>query len=181
MNVSSNIRWRKQICWSPAMANTVSNQPINYSHSWSLSIRLGKTSFPSGLRVPFLIPRRPTTSLHALPARRERCLLIRSMNTAWLQGHDRRPSQQLGSLQTVQAHRETPARKRRSVLIYSLGISKDFSWSFSPFRQQGAWHKQRQRRRARCRSVGVDWKLRSPHPFTVDLKDFSLDHREYFN
>lgn len=68
--------------------------------------------------------------MHALPARRERCLLIRSMNTAWLQGPDRRPSQQLGSLQTVQAHGETPARKHRSVLIYSLGISKDFSWSF---------------------------------------------------
>lgn len=31
------------------MANTVANHPINYSHSWSLSIRLGKTSFPSGL------------------------------------------------------------------------------------------------------------------------------------
>lgn len=102
------------------MANTVSNQPINYSHSCSLSIRLGKTSFPSGLAS--FSDSQETHNLSACFActQGEHCLLIRSMNTAWLQGHDRRPSQQLGRLKTVQVHGETPARKHRSVLIYSL-------------------------------------------------------------
>lgn len=162
------------------MANTVANHPINYSHSCCLSIRLEKTHFPSGFRS--FSDSQKTHKPSACFACTQGALPDNQVNEYRLaQGPDRRPSQQLGSLQTVQAHRVTPARKHRSVLIYSLGISKDFSWSFSPFRQRGAWHKQRQRSTASCHSVGVDWKLRSPHRFTVDLKDFSLDHGEYFN
>lgn len=70
--------------------------------------------------VPFPIPRRPRNPLHVLPAHRECSLLIRSMIIAQPRGPDRSLSQQLESNQMQQAHRGSPLKKHRLVLIYSL-------------------------------------------------------------
>lgn len=162
------------------MASTAANPLANYNHSCSSSIRLEKTRFPSGLGAfsSFQETHQPSACAACAPGA---FLLIRSMTSAWLQGPARSLSQQLGSLQTEHAHGESPVQKHRLVLIYSLGTSEDFSWSFSLLRQWGAQHNtEKEHRMQLLEGCWLKTSISPPHSRLI-WRISHLVHRENFN
>lgn len=134
--------------------------------------------------VPFPIPRRPRNPLHVLPVHRECSLLIRSMIIAQPGGPDRSLSQQLGSHQSQQAHRGSPLKKHRLVLIYSLEplrISAFFFFFVLLDRKGLNINRKKKHSMKLLRGCWLKTSsISSPHSRLIWLISH-LVHREYFN